>query len=106
MTDFPDWRLKCVIRDSAGFAMILIPREGGVLGRLYVELGTAAQAAGTGLDDVVAAALRHDASSRLFSHGHEEVTAADPEAPEASDDEATDGVNGADGVRVRQTASR
>ncbi|HEY2173530.1 MAG TPA: CTP synthase [Mycobacteriales bacterium] len=59
----------------------------------------------------VAAALRHDASSRLFSHGHEEVTAADPEAPTAGDGEGTggseaDGVNGSDGVRVRQTASR
>jgi CTP synthase len=61
----------------------------------------------------VAAALRHDASSRLFTHGQEEVVGdPEPDAPMAengTDDGAVAdgaGTEGTDGVRVRQTASR
>jgi phenol 2-monooxygenase len=39
VTDFPDIRLKCAISSSQG-SIILIPREGGYLVRLYVELDT------------------------------------------------------------------
>ncbi len=38
VTDFPDIRLKAAIQSSAG-SIILIPREGGYLVRLYVDLG-------------------------------------------------------------------
>ncbi len=37
VTDFPDIRYKCVIHSSQG-SMLIIPREGGYLARLYIEL--------------------------------------------------------------------
>ena len=37
VTDFPDIRLKCVIQSAEGSALI-IPREGGYLFRIYIEL--------------------------------------------------------------------
>lgn len=36
-TDFPDIRLKSVVQSEAG-ALLIIPREGGYLVRLYIEL--------------------------------------------------------------------
>ena len=39
VTDFPDVRTKCVIQSDASGSIILIPREGGFLIRLYVDLG-------------------------------------------------------------------
>ncbi|MHA7275816.1 FAD-binding monooxygenase [Arthrobacter sp. Hz1] len=38
-TDFPDIRLKCAIQSGAGGSILLIPREGGHLFRMYVDLG-------------------------------------------------------------------
>ncbi|MCU7727499.1 FAD-dependent monooxygenase [Actinoplanes sp. KI2] len=38
VTDFPDIRLKSVIQSSRG-SILVIPREGGYLVRLYIELG-------------------------------------------------------------------
>ena len=38
VTDFPDIRLKCAIQGEAG-NILLIPREGGHLFRMYVDLG-------------------------------------------------------------------
>lgn len=38
LTDFPDIRIKCAIQSEAG-SILLIPREGGNLFRLYVDLG-------------------------------------------------------------------
>lgn len=38
-TDFPDIRTKCAIHSQAG-SILHIPREGGYLFRLYVDLGT------------------------------------------------------------------
>jgi phenol 2-monooxygenase (NADPH) len=38
VTDFPDIRCKCLIQSSHEGSMIIIPREGGYLCRLYVEL--------------------------------------------------------------------
>jgi len=38
LTDFPDVRTKCAIHSQAG-SILLIPREGGQLFRLYVDLG-------------------------------------------------------------------
>ncbi|MFK4729577.1 FAD-binding monooxygenase [Agromyces mediolanus] len=37
-TDFPDWRTKCAINSSAG-NILHIPREGGYLCRMYIDLG-------------------------------------------------------------------
>lgn len=37
-TDFPDIRLKCAIQTAGQGSMLIIPREGGYLVRLYVEL--------------------------------------------------------------------
>ncbi|MDF0600713.1 FAD-binding monooxygenase [Psychromarinibacter sp. C21-152] len=38
VTDFPDIRLKNVIQSKDGGSIVLIPREGGYLVRIYVEL--------------------------------------------------------------------
>ncbi|WP_372985057.1 FAD-binding monooxygenase [Marinobacter sp.] len=38
-TDFPDIRTKCAIQSSTGGSILLIPREGGHLFRMYVDLG-------------------------------------------------------------------
>jgi phenol 2-monooxygenase len=38
-TDFPDIRTKCAIQSSSGGSILLIPREGGHLFRMYVDLG-------------------------------------------------------------------
>jgi phenol 2-monooxygenase len=39
VTDFPDIRFKCTIQAGNGRSILLIPREGGHLFRLYVDLG-------------------------------------------------------------------
>ena len=41
-TDFPDWRTKCAINAAAG-NILHIPREGGYLSRVYVDLGAVAE---------------------------------------------------------------
>jgi phenol 2-monooxygenase len=41
VTDFPDIRTKCAIQSSSG-SILLIPREGGYLFRMYVDLGEVA----------------------------------------------------------------
>ena len=38
VTDFPDIRCKCLIQSAHEGSMLIIPREGGYLVRLYVEL--------------------------------------------------------------------
>ncbi|CAH0201379.1 FAD-dependent monooxygenase [Microbacterium sp. Bi128] len=40
-TDFPDWRIKCAITAAAG-NILHIPREGGYLSRMYIDLGEVA----------------------------------------------------------------
>ena len=40
-TDFPDWRIKCAITSTAG-NILHIPREGGYLCRMYIDLGAIA----------------------------------------------------------------
>ncbi len=39
VTDFPDTRTKCVIKSEDQGSILLIPREGGFMFRLYVDLG-------------------------------------------------------------------
>lgn len=41
-TDFPDWRTKCAINSVAG-NILHIPREGGYLSRMYIDLGEVAR---------------------------------------------------------------
>ena len=38
-TDFPDFQVKCSIQSHDAGNILLIPREGGYLSRLYVDLG-------------------------------------------------------------------
>ncbi len=44
VTDFPDIRTKCAIQSGSGGSILLIPREGGHLFRMYVDLGEVAEA--------------------------------------------------------------
>lgn len=43
VTDFPDWRVKCAIQSNDGGSILHIPREGGQLTRMYVDLGEVAE---------------------------------------------------------------
>jgi Phenol hydroxylase, C-terminal dimerisation domain/FAD binding domain len=38
VTDFPDVRMKCLIQSAHEGSILIIPREGGYLARIYVEL--------------------------------------------------------------------
>jgi phenol 2-monooxygenase len=63
VTDFPDIRLKAVISSAEQGSVVLIPREGGYLVRIYVEMdeldvGERVRERGIGVDDVIAAARR------------------------------------------------
>ena len=42
VTDFPDIRTKCAIQSASNGSILLIPREGGFLFRMYVDLGEVA----------------------------------------------------------------
>ncbi|MDR2256041.1 MAG: FAD-dependent monooxygenase [Arthrobacter sp.] len=42
-TDFPDWRVKCAIQSHDGGSILHIPREGGQLTRMYVDMGEVAE---------------------------------------------------------------
>jgi phenol 2-monooxygenase len=62
-TDFPDWRMKSFVRSQDDGILMVLPREGGHLVRLYVELdnlGTHERAAdrGMGPEDIIAKARR------------------------------------------------
>lgn len=61
--DFPDIRCKCLIQSAHDGSMIIIPREGGYMFRLYVELtklevGERAAGRNIGLEDIVAKVRR------------------------------------------------
>ncbi len=63
VTDFPDWRKKSFVRSRDDGILMVLPREGGHLVRLYVELdrlGEQERVADRGLDaeDIVARARR------------------------------------------------
>ncbi|MEV4774036.1 FAD-dependent monooxygenase [Microbacterium sp. LWH12-1.2] len=56
-TDFPDWRTKCAINSEAG-NILHIPREGGYLSRMYIDLGEVAdddnhQVRQTPIDEII-----------------------------------------------------
>jgi phenol 2-monooxygenase len=61
VTDFPDIRTKCAIQSHDGGSILLIPREGGHLFRMYVDLGEVADddngaVRQTALEEIVARA--------------------------------------------------
>jgi len=63
LTDFPAVRSKCLIQSAHEGTMLIIPREGGHLLRLYVELtkleeGERAASRNIGIDEIVAKAQR------------------------------------------------
>jgi len=63
VTDFPDWRMKSFVRSHDEGILMVLPREGGHLVRLYVELdllGEHERAAdrGMGPEDIIAKARR------------------------------------------------
>jgi phenol 2-monooxygenase len=63
VTDFPDIRLKCLIQSAAGGNIVVIPREGGYLVRIYVELDELrederATSRKISVDDLIAATQR------------------------------------------------
>ena len=60
-TDFPDIRMKCAIQSQNSGSILLIPREGGHLFRMYIDLGDVAendnrQVRSTPLEDIIAKA--------------------------------------------------
>lgn len=62
-SDFPDIRLKSAIQSHADGSILLIPREGGYMVRLYVDLGEVdetnrAEVRQSGIEEIVAAANR------------------------------------------------
>lgn len=63
VTDFPDWRMKSFVRSANEGILMVLPREGGHLVRLYVELDTLgederAADRGMGAEDIIAKAQR------------------------------------------------
>jgi phenol 2-monooxygenase len=63
VTDFPDIRLKAIINSARQGSVVLIPREGGYLVRIYVEMdeldaGERVRERSITVEDVIAAARR------------------------------------------------
>lgn len=63
VTDFPDWRMKSFVRSKDEGILMVLPREGGHLVRLYVELDSLgenerASDRGMGAPDIIAKAQR------------------------------------------------
>jgi 2-polyprenyl-6-methoxyphenol hydroxylase-like FAD-dependent oxidoreductase len=63
VTDFPDIRFKALVQSANEGSVVLIPREGGYLVRIYVELDKLAvnervAARNIGIDQIIAAAQR------------------------------------------------
>ncbi len=63
VTDFPDIRLKALIQSAGGGSIIVIPREGGYLTRIYVEMDKLDKSERVanrkfGVEDVIAAAQK------------------------------------------------
>ncbi|CAN5273027.1 FAD-binding monooxygenase [soil metagenome] len=68
ITDYPDWRMKSLIQSAHAGTILLIPREGGNLVRLYVDLGEVTdreQLKRITSDEVIAAARQVFAPYRL-----------------------------------------
>jgi len=85
VTDFPDIRTKCAIQSHEDGSILLIPREGGYLFRMYVDLGEVpaddhGKVRKTPLEDIIAQAnrilspytldVRNVAWSSVYEVGH------------------------------------
>ncbi len=95
VTDFPDIRTKCAIQSNAG-QILLIPREGGHLFRMYVDLGEADGKEGgvraTKIEQVIEKAneilhpyvldVRHVAWNSVYEVGHRLTSRFDDVLPE------------------------
>ena len=57
LTDFPDIRKQCIMQSDAG-SIITIPREGGAMVRIYIELPPGTIAKQVALEDIQTAARR------------------------------------------------
>lgn len=68
VTDFPDIRLKAAIQSADQGAMLIIPREGGYMVRLYIELDELAEGERTADRAVTAAMLTEKARAILSPH--------------------------------------
>ncbi|KQM16459.1 phenol 2-monooxygenase [Plantibacter sp. Leaf171] len=62
VTDFPDIRTKCAIQSGSGGSILLIPREGGHLFRMYVDLGEVPAGGG--------AAVRSTSIEQIIEHAN------------------------------------
>ena len=63
VTDFPDFRMKAIIQSASEGTILVLPREGGHLVRLYVELdqlgeGERVGDRGLGVEDIITKAKR------------------------------------------------
>ncbi|MDO8864245.1 FAD-dependent monooxygenase [Haliea sp. E1-2-M8] len=96
-TDFPDIRTKCAIQSSTGGSILHIPREGGHLFRMYVDLGEVAeddnrQIRKTSLENIIAKAnqilhpytleVKDCAWHTVYEVGHRVTDKFDDVAPE------------------------
>ncbi|MGP5071049.1 FAD-binding monooxygenase [Arthrobacter rhombi] len=96
-TDFPDIRTKCAIQSHDGGSILLIPREGGHLFRMYVDLGVVPEddhgkVRTTSIEEVISKAndilhpytldVRHVAWNSVYEVGHRLTDRFDDVAPE------------------------
>lgn len=96
-TDFPDIRTKCAITSGAGGSILLIPREGGHLFRMYVDLGVvpegdAGAVRSTNIEQIIAKAnaiihpytldVRNVAWHSVYEVGHRLTDRFDDVVPE------------------------
>jgi phenol 2-monooxygenase len=96
VTDFPDIRTKCAIQSEAG-SILLIPREGGHLFRMYVDLGEVvegreAEVRATTIEQIIAKAneilhpytldVREVAWHSVYEVGHRITSRFDDVPPE------------------------
>jgi phenol 2-monooxygenase len=97
VTDFPDIRMKCAIQSGEGGSILLIPREGGHLFRMYVDLGGVGQddrraVRGTTIEQIIAKAneilhpytldVRNVAWHSVYEVGHRLADRFDDVVPE------------------------
>lgn len=96
-TDFPDIRTKCAIQSSNGGSILHIPREGGHLFRMYVDLGEVPEGDNgairkTSIDEIIAKAnailhpytldVRNVAWHSVYEVGHRLTDRFDDVKPE------------------------
>ena len=96
-TDFPDIRTKCAIQSSNGGSILHIPREGGHLFRMYVDLGVVSEddngaVRKTSIDEIIAKAnailhpytldVRNVAWHSVYEVGHRLTDRFDDVLPE------------------------